>query len=139
MITVFDNENNLIDCLEFVDGFEVFQNGQSFKINKNEHKFKMIYAKIENLFCNSRLMPAFGVSLHAETQNALQNDEWLQINFSNEMVKNGLPFTSLLFKLEKTSGINLIRLHNNKYEGRCIFLDLDEETDLNLILNTLDN
>ena len=75
-------------------------------------------------------MPAFGVSLHAETLNELKNDNWIKINFNKQIIVNELPFVSLIFKLEKTSGFNLIRFHNEKYEGRCFYLDLCEELDL---------
>ena len=80
-------------------------------------------------------MPAFGVSLDYETQNELKQGEWLQVNFSFEENANGLLFNSLLFKLDTVSGFNLIRLHNGKYEGRCIYLDFDDILDLKQILN----
>jgi len=75
-------------------------------------------------------MPALGVSIHEFTTNELQNDNWLEINFESELQIDDLPFTSLLFKLEETGGINLIRKHNNKYDGRCLYLNLEKTTDL---------
>lgn len=130
MINYIENENSLIDCVKFISSFEVLKNGKITKINNNLPEYKVIISKIERLFQNSMLMPAFGVSLHGETQNAMMNGEWLKINFSKELNKNGLPFSSLVFCLEETQGFNLIREFNNRFDGRCLFLSLDEKTDL---------
>ena len=79
-------------------------------------------------------MPAFGVSVHNETLNAINSGSWLQVNFEKELSENQLSFTSLIFKLEKTGGINLIRKYKGLYEGRCIFLDFFQEIDLKEML-----
>lgn len=132
-----DYSDSMIDCLNYIDSFFIFENGKRKEIKKANVEFDIIYNKIENLFYNSHLMPAFGVSLHNETLNAIKCESWLQINFSKEMIKNDLPFNALIFKLEETSGINLIRLHNKKYDGRCIYLDFNEKTDLIKLLKEL--
>ena len=80
-------------------------------------------------------MPAFGVSIHEETVNAMQNGEWLKLNYNAEMDKEGLLFTSLLFRLEECQGFNLIRLYGERYDGRCIYLDLPKTTDLKQLIN----
>ena len=135
MMVFEDNENSLMDCLNFVESFEVINNGYVEKVCKKEEKFNVILNKVKDLFCESRLMPAFGVSLHNETLNEMKNGNWLQINFNKEQIKNGLNFSSLLFKLEETQGFNLIRLYENKYEGRCLYLDLNNEIDLKSVVN----
>ncbi|MBQ8615413.1 MAG: hypothetical protein IJ415_02485 [Clostridia bacterium] len=127
--------DNMADCVQNIESFSVFESGNIRVISKGNEVFNKILKNIEELFSTSRVMPAFGVSLHDETLNALKQDNWLQINFNEELEKNGLPFSSLLFKLEITSGMNLIRLYNGKYDGRCIYLDLNEPIDLNCILN----
>ena len=137
MICYNDNENTLFDCLQSVESFDFFKNSNIQKIDKNNFQFLELKRKIEQFFLNSRLMPAFGVSLHKETQDALKSDEWLKINFNQTLVKNGLPFNALLFKLEETKGFNLIRLFDGKYEGRCLFLDLDDTINLKDIVNNL--
>lgn len=129
----YNYEDSMIDCLQNIESFSIFESGNKIVISKENEEFNIILKKIEEIFSSSRVMPAFGVSLHDETLNALKQDNWLQIDFNQEISKNGLPFSSLLFKLEITSGFNLIRLYNGKYEGRCIYLDLNEPTDLNCI------
>ena len=134
MMIYNDSENGLHNCLKFVENFEIFSAGESEKIDASDIRFNRIFQNLENVFKDSFLLPAFGVSLHHETLNERENGVWLQINFSEEQTKNGLNFNSLLFKLEKTQGFNLIRLYENKYEGRCLFLNLDFEQDLNSII-----
>ena len=136
MINYFDNENSLADCLNYVESFELFIDGKNEIILKENLKFNAIISKLEKLFCSSRLMPAFGVSMHRETQNALKADKWIKINFNKILTKNGLNFSALIFKLEETNGFNLIREYDNKFVGRCLYLDLDELTNLEeLIFN----
>ena len=67
--------------------------------------------------------------------NEIKKDSWLKINFENIIEKSGLPFSSLLFKLEEVQGFNLIRRYKNKYEGRCFYLDIDDNFDLNNLLS----
>ena len=134
MVIYNDNENSLHNCLKFVENFEIFNAGKGKKIDETDIRFNRIFQNLENVFKNSFLLPAFGVSLHQETLNERENGVWLQINFKKVQTKNGLNFNSLLFKLEKTQGFNLIRLYENRYEGRCLFLDLDFEQDLNSII-----
>lgn len=137
MIFLNDEEISLNDCLKDVESFDLFCDNKRTHVSKNDSQFDEIKNKIEDLFYMSRLMPAFGVSLHDEALKALNYDDWLQINFSKEQNENGLPFDSLLFKLEETQGFNLIRLYKDEYEGRCLYLDLNKQTDLlNLLKKT---
>lgn len=135
MMVYEEKENSLIDCLKYVESFEIFNNGEVEIVTNEQDKFNQIFNNIKEVFASSRLMPAFGVSLHNETLNELKNGNWFQINFNKEQIKNGLNFNSLLFKLEETQGFNLIRLYENKYEGRCLYLDLNNEIDLNTVIN----
>ncbi len=136
MLQFDNNENTVQDLLEKVESFSVFTKGKEEIIAKDHEKFSKIKEKLNYVFFVSRLMPAYCVSLHQETQQAMQNEKWFQINFKETLLKNELPFSALLFKLEEVSGFNLIRLHENKYEGRCLYLSLDETIDLeNFVLN----
>ena len=134
MMSCSYNENSLCDYFEFIESFQIFENGKDKLILKTNEEFKQIEEQLRILFTNSRLMPAFGVSLHNETLNEIKSNCWLQVNFNKEIVKNGLPFNALLFRLEETQGFNLIRLYDGKYEGRCLFLDLDKEMDLKNVI-----
>ena len=129
------NTNEMVNCLVFVESYTIYSNGKIEHIVKNDKNFKHLTQNLKELFFDARIMPAFGVSLHNDTINAIKTDTWLEINFLSEQKINDLPFTSLLFKVEETYGINLIRKYNNKYEGRCIFFDLINQFDLQVIIN----
>lgn len=118
--------NNMSECVQYIESFYIFENGIKREINKNTLNFKLFKKGVGIALKRARVMPAFGVSLHSETQNALKKDMWLQINFNKKQEINGLPFDALLVKLEVASGVNLIRLYDGKYEGRCIYLEFDE-------------
>ena len=138
MMIYNDNENSLIDVLEHIECFEIIKDGKMFIIGITSKNFSPTKLKIEEIFLSSRLMPAFGVSLHDEIMKEIQVGCWLKMNFSKEIIKNGLPFTSLLFKLEQVQGFNLIRESEGKYDGRCLFLDCDEIFDLKNLISNLD-
>ena len=134
MISYENNENTLVDLIDQIESFDFFVDGKKESINKESERFENTKQNLQDVFSSARLMPAFCVSLDSETQNVMQEEQWLQINFKEIQWKNELPFNSLLIKLEKTSGFNLIRLFENKYNGRCLFLALDEEVDLGKII-----
>lgn len=125
---VYVQENQLLGALENISKIEIVENG-TFKDLKNI-RFESTLLKLKNLFSSARLMPAFGVSLHQETLDALNAGQWLKISFSHQQNVNGLLFDALVFQLSQSAGLNLIREYNGKYEGRCIYLDFDEETNL---------
>ena len=129
---MIENEysNSLIDCIEQIESIEILNNGQVKTLNKHSKGFEIVCDNLYQLFSTSRVEPAFGVSLHEETIKEMKTGDWLQINFKNQQIKNNLPFDKLLFKLDETYGFNLIRSYKNRYDGRCIYLFLEDLTDL---------
>ena len=131
---IYNTENSMVDCFEHIEKFKVFDEGREIELHKSSKEFQSVLNKIEDLFHMGILMPAFGVSFHNETLNALKRDQWIRIDFDVEIEKNSLKFDALLFKLEETGGFNMIRLYQNQYEGRCLFFNLNEVVDLKQIL-----
>ena len=122
----------MYNTLEHLESIELIQNGTSHKLSQQE--FQQTFARLQDLFGEARVMPAFGVSIHEDTLNAMQDGDWLKLNYNAEMDKEGLLFTSLLFRLEECQGFNLIRLYGERYDGRCIYLDLPQTTDLKQLI-----
>lgn len=125
---VYVQENQLLGALENISKIEVIENG-SFKVLENEN-FESALVKLKELFSSAKLMPAFGVSLHSETTNALKEGKWIKLSFLHQQNVNGLFFDALVFELNETAGANLIREYQGKYEGRCLYLDFDETVSL---------
>ena len=125
---VYVQENQLVQCIQNVSKIEVLENN-NLKALENQ-SFEATIKKLINLFQSARLMPAFSVSLHNETIDALKEGKWLKLTFLHQQNVNGLLFDSLIFQLVEVSGINLIRQYEGKYEGRCLYLDFDESINL---------
>ena len=125
---VYVQENQLVQCIQNVSKIEVLENN-NLKALENQ-SFEATIKNLINLFQSARLMPAFSVSLHNETIDALKEGKWLKLTFLHQQNVNGLLFDSLIFQLVEVSGINLIRQYEGKYEGRCLYLDFDESINL---------
>ena len=125
---VYVQENQLAQCIQNVSKIEVLDNN-NLKALENQ-SFEGTIKNLINLFQSARLMPAFSVSLHNETIDALKEGKWLKLTFLHQQNVNGLLFDGLVFQLNETSGMNLIREYDGKYEGRCLYLDFDESINL---------
>ena len=127
MIATNYYEGYFANTIDKIISVEYFKNGEKFELSSNEEWFEDFKEQLFEIFSNSRSLPSLGVSLHEETKKELKHGEWIQINFKDRMEENGLIYDGLLFRLEQTCGINLIRILDGKYEGRTFYLDLDEE------------
>ena len=125
---VYVQENQLAQCIQNVSKIEVLDNN-NLKALENQ-SFEATIKNLINLFQSARLMPAFSVSLHNETIDALKEGKWLKLTFLHQQNVNGLLFDGLVFQLNETSGMNLIREYEGKFEGRCLYLDFDETINL---------
>ena len=125
---VYVQENQLAQCIQNVSKIEVLENN-NLKALENQ-SFEGTIKNLINLFQSARLMPAFSVSLHNETIDALKEGKWLKLTFLHQQNVNGLLFDGLVFQLNETSGMNLIREYDGKYEGRCLYLDFEQTINL---------
>ena len=83
-------------------------------------------------------MPAYGVSIDKDTRDALKTGLWLELKFSTTLTHNEMPFDSLLIEVDSEySGFNIIRHHDNQYEGRCYYINL--EKDMSSLYETIEN
>ena len=115
---------NMVDLFSEEYMIEIYKDGQIVEIDKDQ------FDKFEEIFCesieNSRQMPAFAVSIHEHTIEAMQSGFWIKFIFDKVIVKSGMPFDSLLINVTKDCyGINIIRGLDGKFEGRCYYLDLE--------------
>ncbi len=123
--------------LKKTSGFVVYSKGNKKEIKKDDANFSILLNKLLNLFDGTRIMPAFGVSLHEETQSALNSGNWLEIKFDTEQAVNGLPFAGLLIRLDNCYGVNLIRNYNGNYSGRCIYIEFENQTNLASLIENI--
>ncbi len=134
MLTIDDFENTIVNTFEDIVSIDIYRDGVSSTLDMKSAEFKEMLEKLTTTFSNGRLMPALGVSIHNLTVKEMKTGDWMKLNFSHEHEKNGLPFTSLLFRVEDGYGMNLIRENNNKFDGRCIYIDFTELANISDIL-----
>lgn len=131
------SRDSITNYFDLISNIDVFNNGKKLNYFKGDDKFELILKELVLATKDSHDMPAFAVSLHNETIKEKQDGLWIELNFDNTQTFNEMPFDSLLFKVEENdSGLNLIRKHNGKYEGRCFYLNLNENLN-NLLKTTL--
>lgn len=103
-----------------------YDDGVATAYGRDDATFAKIITALAEISQGSHDMPAFGVSLDAETRQARLSGVWLELVFDGEKYFNDYNFTSLLFQVKPDdSGFNLIRKIDGKYEGRCLYLALD--------------
>lgn len=114
-------QTTLIDQLFSCDEIIVYKDGEQINLDT-----KLVFPELEKLTDKAYFSPAFGVSLHDQTTNALQNGIWIEFCYNNEREYAEMPFSKLLIELKPDYyGFNLIRFNNEKYEGRCFYLNLN--------------
>lgn len=134
MIIVNNDADNINSYIKEAVSFELIDNNKISLINKQHKDFNILLNKILSAFEDSLIMPALGVSFNDDVLEDLKTGQFIKINFDKQYEINGLPFTALLFKLDEAYGLNLIREFNNRFDGRCIYLNLNKLTNLKNIL-----
>lgn len=114
-------ETTLIEQLFSCDEIVVYKNGEEIKLDKT-----LVEPELKQLTDKSYFSPAFGVSLHDQTTNAMQKGYWLEFRYNTQHVYADMPFSKLLIELKPDYyGFNLIRYNDGKYDGRCYYLNLN--------------
>ncbi|MBO5328109.1 MAG: hypothetical protein J6B04_02920 [Clostridia bacterium] len=116
----------LIENFKKVNEIIIYKNGLKTKLNKSDYNYSRILSEWISTIKTARIMPAFGVSLNKETQNAIKFGLWIEFIFDGIYYNDEMPYEKLLIEVKKEwTGFNLIRYNTNfGYEGRCFYLDL---------------
>ena len=119
-------EIEIQDMARYTDGINVYDDGNFTPYAKGSEGFEKICAVWTGMMGLARQMPAFGVSLNAETTQAIKSNLWLEFTFPQEYCNNGMTFERLLVNVDKSfSGFNVIRYNSQYgYDGRCFYFDL---------------
>ena len=129
-------EDNVVSHFERATKITVYDDGLCTTYNKGDEKFEMVLDGILEMTKNSRPMPAFAVSLDEETKEDLKSGFWVELEFATTDNALEMHFDALLIKVVKEhTGINIIRKVNGKYQGRCFYLDL--ENDMSKLLSII--
>lgn len=118
-------DNNILEVMSSAQEIIIYQDNEKTKIQYTEDNFATISNELIKLSATCREAPAFGVSLHEETLEAIQSGLWIELKFSKTITHNEMPFEALLIQVVgEYTGFNIIRKFDDKYEGRCFYVDL---------------
>jgi hypothetical protein len=135
---MINNNTSITHFFHEVVSITITKNGEKFSFLKGDDKFETIISALESTTTSSHEMPAYGVSLDGETKSRMQSGTWLELEFKIPKTHNDLPFEALLIEInEDYQGFNLIRKNNNKYDGRCFYLNL--ENNMKTLSNEINN
>lgn len=97
------------------------------------YDLSLLNNEIEQMLKDSYEMPAFGVSIHTETLNAIQKGVWLKLQYNGTQSANDMPFDELLIEVNyECEGFNIIRGNKGIFEGRCYYINLQNTSMTNL-------
>lgn len=103
----------------------IYNNNIISEFESDSDEFNNILNELINTCQDSHEMPAFGVSLHNDTIEAIKSGLWIELNF-NQLKHREMPFDSLLIQVvEDYTGMNIIRKWNGEYSGRCYYIDIN--------------
>lgn len=126
MVIMANYMREIFEVFDKADAINVYtvENLKSYKSGTDE--YNGIISRWNEMIENAYDMPAFGVSLHNETLEALKNGRWIEFEFNEKQTYNGMTFEKLLIQVESVfQGFNLIRYNSEKgYDGRCFYFNL---------------
>ncbi len=133
------NDYRLYEFFDEAESITIFNKGKQYTFVRDTQE----YENIKNLFLqkiyNAYEMPALSVGIDAEIRTATNDNVWLQFDFGTTLTHYDLPFDNLLINVEPHfTGVDIIRKYQNAYDGRCFYLNMEENlSDLyDLIINT---
>lgn len=116
-----------VDVLPYVSQYNLLVNGNVVELSQEETE--QLQQQVEKLFENSHTMPAFGVVTDEIFHEDVQNGYFVSMKFQTSIKINELPFDELVFKIGRDfHGFNLMRGNHGIFQGRCIYIDLQERT-----------
>ncbi|MCH5148846.1 MAG: hypothetical protein J1G05_05755 [Clostridiales bacterium] len=126
MVIAANYMREISNVFEKSDCINVYTAGDVKTYKSGTDEFKGIISCWYEMIEGAYDMPAFGVSLHAETLEAMKSGKWIEFVFNEKKVYNGMTFEKLLIQIESGfKGFNLIRYNSeNGYSGRCFYFNL---------------
>ena len=126
-----DNSNmcisaELVEAFDCAEKINVYNEGKMSVYGTDNTSFNEIIIGWKSMLDGAYTMPAFGVSLDAETREALNEGLWVEFEFNRVMEYSQMTFKKLLVRVERSfSGFNLIRYTEDRgYYGRCFYYNL---------------
>lgn len=108
---------------------KLMRNNTRYIFDKDTPMYNSILFEFENMLIGANQMPALGVSIDELTREKMEIGIWLEFEFDSISYNSEMPFESLLVEINKDYyGFNVIRKYNNKYDGRCYYINLNDRS-----------
>lgn len=135
----FLQDYRLYDFFTNSNRITLYKNGKNQTYEKGSPEYNYIMDSFLETIRDANEMPAFGVSMHKLTVEAMEQGTWIKFEFPEQMEHSEMPFDALLVNVvAEWQGFNIIRELNGKYSGRCYYLDLNKGT-MQSLFDTCDN
>lgn len=103
----------------------VIADGREHCFEKDDVAFQAIIKAWDEMTATAIRMPAFGVSIDELTRREMKQGLWTEFRYEKETSCAGMAFDRLLVCVkEEFRGFNVVRHVQEKYQGRCFYVDL---------------
>ena len=117
--------NNVQDAIMNADMVNICYSNKEYNIVKDSFQYDLCMNFIENILDCSHQLPALGVAIDKEVIEEKKNKDWVEFSFNKICDIDGMFFDALLIFLEKDmGGVNVFRKVDGKYDGRCYYINL---------------
>lgn len=118
---------DVVDVLPFVSQTALIVDGNEIELTEQQQQ--SVENELASMLNSSHTLPAFGVISAEEFANHISQGKFLNLKFDTPLEINGLPFDELVFEvLPELQAFNIFRGNNGVFQGRCIYVDLNENS-----------
>lgn len=115
----------LTDAVQTAGRIIVIADGKEHCFEKDDVAFQAIIKAWDEMTATAIRMPAFGVSIDELTRREMKQGLWTEFRYEKETSCAGMAFDRLLVCVkEEFRGFNVVRHVQEKYQGRCFYVDL---------------
>lgn len=115
----------LTDAVQTAGRIIVIADGREHCFEKDDVAFQAIIKAWDEMTATAIRMPAFGVSIDELTRREMKQGLWTEFRYEKETSCAGMAFDRLLVCVkEEFRGFNVVRHLQEKYQGRCFYVDL---------------
>ena len=115
----------LTDAVQTAGRIIVIADGRDHCFEKGDAAFRAIIKAWNEMTATAIRMPAFGVSIDELTRREMKQGLWTEFRYEKETSCAGMAFDRLLVCVkEEFRGFNVVRHVQEKYQGRCFYVDL---------------
>ena len=115
----------LTDAVQTAGRIIVIADGREHCFEKDDVAFQAIIKAWDEMTATAIRMPAFGVSIDELTRREMKQGLWTEFRYKKETSCAGMAFDRLLVCVkEEFRGFNVVRHVQEKYQGRCFYVDL---------------